>query len=131
MMLSATSCLHLLGLPLIGDLDVSGSEFCGSVCNSCGVPLRMTGVVSAHLVLVPSAEASVLVHGSWVGLDRSSFSFAFTCRSVAAFALIGLFPDISAAAAVPAHPHCLRWVEISLHRGPQLDCCRRNVLQGS
>ena len=56
--LSATSCLHSHGSPSIGGLSVSSSELCGSVCVSCGMPSSTTGVVSAHLVLVPFAEAS-------------------------------------------------------------------------
>ena len=82
----------------------------------------MTGVISEDLALVPFAEASKLMHGSsvhlafppsmssvprvrsLVGLDRSSsYVIAFACRSVAAFALVGLFSDVSAAAAVPVH----------------------------
>ena len=96
--LSATSCLHLFGLPSIGDLGVSGSEFCGSFRVSRSVPVSRTNVPSVLLALLPSAEVSRFAQGSSMPrVERSlvrgrssSSCFVFACLSMAAFSLIGL-----------------------------------------
>ena len=110
------------------------------------MPVSRTNVPSVLSVLLPSTKVSWLAWGSSCltfplstssVLDRSSSSsFPFACHSVAAFVLVGLSFCFSESALMSsvAVLACSTLFALGLDffvRGPQLDYCHRNVLQGS